>query len=150
MASTHHIVEESVSIGRPPAEVWAAIADYPFDLQWRRGITEMTPDPPGPPAPGTRVHEVLRMAGRSFTTDSTVSDVDPGVSYRFAGTGTSGDIRGSRTVRANQDEGGSVFTYRIDLEPKGVARALGPLLVPILRSGLQKDLKRLKSILETA
>lgn len=150
MASTHHTIEESVSIGRPPAEVWAAIADYPFDLQWRRGITEMTPDPPGPPSPGTRVHEVLRMAGRSFTTDSTVSDVDPGVSYRFAGTGTSGDIRGSRTVRANQDEGGSVFTYRIDLEPKGAARALGPLLVPILRSGLRKDLKRLKSILETA
>ena len=82
MASTHHI-EESVSIARPPEEVWAAIADYPFDLQWRRGITEMTPDPPGPPAPGTRVHEVLKMAGRSFTTDSTVSDVDPGISYRI-------------------------------------------------------------------
>jgi hypothetical protein len=25
---THH-VEESVRIGRPPADVWAAIADYP-------------------------------------------------------------------------------------------------------------------------
>lgn len=147
--STHHI-EESVSIARPPEEVWAAIADYPFDLQWRRGITEMTPDPPGPPAPGTRVHEVLKMAGRSFTTDSTVSDVDPGVSYRFAGSGTSGDIRGSRTVRAYQGGGGSVFTYQIDLEPKGVTRALGPLLVPILRSGLQKDLKRLKALLEKA
>ena len=149
MASRHHTIEESVSIDRPPAEVWAAIADYPFDLQWRRGITEMTPDHPGPPAPGTRVHEVLKMAGRSFTTESTVSDVDPGVSYRFAGSGTSGDIRGSRTVQANEGRGGSVFTYRIDLEPKGAARALGPLLVPILRSGLQKDLKRLKALLET-
>jgi hypothetical protein len=66
------------------------------------------------------------MAGRSFTTDSTVSDVDPGVSYRFAGSGTSGDIRGSRTVRADQGGGGSVFTYQIDLEPKGVTRAEGP------------------------
>ena len=148
-ASTHHI-EESVSIARPPAEVWTAIADYALDLQWRRGITEMTPDPPGPPAPGTRVHEVLKMAGLSFATDSAVSEVDPGVSYRFAGSGTSGDIRGSRTVRANQGGAGSVFTYQIELDPKGVTRALGPLLVPILRSSLRKDLNRLKALLEKA
>ncbi len=57
MASTHHIIEESVSIHRPPAEVWAAIADYPFDLQWRRGITEMTPDPRDLPR---RVREFTR------------------------------------------------------------------------------------------
>ena len=101
-----HQIEESVRIDRPPEE-WAAIADYSFDLQWRRGITEMSPDPPGPPEPGTRVHEVLKLAGRRFTTDSTVSEVDPGASYR-----------------------------------------LGPLLVPLLRSGLQKDLKRLKALLE--
>jgi carbon monoxide dehydrogenase subunit G len=108
----------------------------------------MSPDPPGPPEPGTRVHEVLKLAGRRFTTDSTVSEVDPGISYRFAGKGTSGDIRGRRTVAASPDGEGSVFTYAIELEPTGAARALGPLLVPLLRSGLQKDLKRLKALLE--
>ncbi len=43
-----------------------------------------------------------------------------------------------------------MFTYQIDLEPKGVTRALGSLLVPMLRSGLQKDLKRLKALLDKA
>jgi hypothetical protein len=38
-------VKESVRIDRPPKEGWTSIADYSFDLQWRRGITEMTPDP---------------------------------------------------------------------------------------------------------
>ena len=41
-------VEESVRIARPPAEVWTAIADYGFDREWRKGLLEMTPDPPGP------------------------------------------------------------------------------------------------------
>src|SRR3954447_19293138 len=109
-------VEESVSIGRSPEDVWAAIADYPYDLEWRRGITEMTPDPPGPPALGTHVHEVLKLAGRSFTTDSTVTQLEPGASYRFEGSGTSGEVKGSRTVAGNG--GDTVFTYKIELEPK--------------------------------
>ena len=46
-------VEESVEIRRPPAEVWDAIADYSFDREWRNGLLDMTPDPPGPPAAGT-------------------------------------------------------------------------------------------------
>jgi carbon monoxide dehydrogenase subunit G len=144
---THH-VEESVRIGRPAAAVWAAIADYPFDLQWRKGITEMTPEPPGPPAVGTRVHEVLRLSGKHFTTDSTVVEVDPGVSYAFAGRGTSGEVRGSRTVRAAPGGDGADFTYAIDLQPTRGLRVLGPLLVPMLRSGLRKDLGRLKELLE--
>ena len=144
---THH-VEETVRIDRPPADVWAAIADYPFDLQWRKGITEMTPDPPGPPALGTRVHEVLTLSGKRFTTDSTVVEVDPGVSYAFAGSGTSGQVRGARRVRPARDGDGADFTYVIDLAPRRGLRALGPLLVPILRSGLRKDLERLKQLLE--
>lgn len=144
---THH-VEETVRIGRPPADVWAAIADYPFDLQWRKGITEMTPDPPGPPALGTRVHEVLTLSGKRFTTDSTVVELDPGVSYAFAGSGTSGQVRGARRVRPARDGDGADFTYVIDLAPRRGLRALGPLLVPMLRSGLRKDLERLKQLLE--
>ena len=64
MTSPVH-VEESVQISRPPAEVWEAIADYSFDLQWRNGLLEMTPDPPGPPAAGKKVHEVVRSSGRT-------------------------------------------------------------------------------------
>jgi hypothetical protein len=83
-------------------------------------------------------HEVLKLAGRRYTTDSTVTDVEPGVSYSFAG-----------PERA-ETSGAAARLCRIDVEPKGTARALGPLLLPLLRSGLQKDLKRLKALLEAA
>jgi carbon monoxide dehydrogenase subunit G len=147
MSSTVH-VEASVRIARPPAEVWDAIADYGFDREWRKGLREMTPDPPGGPAPGTKVHEVLRSSGRDYVADSVVTDVDPGVSYRFAGTGTIGALRGGRAVRADEGGTGAVFTYVIELQPQGGLRALGPLLAPIVRSGLKKDLRRLRALLE--
>ena len=79
------VIEESVPIRRAPEAVWAMVTDYESDHLWRPGITEMTPDPPGPPAVGTKVREVLKTGGRSYVTDSTVSSVGPGMTYRFSG-----------------------------------------------------------------
>jgi carbon monoxide dehydrogenase subunit G len=141
-------VEESVQIERPPAEVWNAIADYGFDREWRNGLLDMTPDPPGPPAPGTKVHEVVRSSGRDYVADTVVTELDPGVSYRFTGAGTIGPLEGGRAVRADAAGGGAVFTYTIELQPTGGMRLLGPLLGTIVRSGLKKDLQRLKGVLE--
>ena len=90
MSRTVHI-EESVHIAEPTAEVWDAIADYAFDLDGERA-PEMTPDPPGPPAVGTKVHEVVRTSGREYVADTVVTDLDPGVSYRFDGAGTIGGL----------------------------------------------------------
>jgi len=141
-------VEESVQIARPTADVWAAIADYGLDREWRNGLREMTPDPPGPPALGTRVHELVRSSGRDYVADTEVTELDPGVSYRFEGAGTIGPLKGGRAVRADDAGGGAVFTYTIELEPTGGMRLLGPLLGPIVRSGLKKDLRQLKALLE--
>ncbi|HEX2415900.1 MAG TPA: SRPBCC family protein [Thermoleophilaceae bacterium] len=141
-------VEESVQIDRSQAEVWEAIADYAFDLEWRKGLREMTPDPPGPPAPGTKVHEVVRNSGRDYVADTEVTDLDPGVSYRFAGRGTIGELNGGRAVRPDAAGTGAVFTYTIELQPEGGMRLLRPVLGPLVRSGLKKDLQTLKRRLE--
>ena len=128
-------VEASVQINRSPAEVWDAIADYSFDLEWRNGLLEMTPDPPGPAAMGTKVHEVVRSSGREYVADTVVTDFDPGISYRFEGAGTIGGVGGARVVRSDAQGTGAQFTYEIDLQPTGrhaatpsdsrVRRALG-------------------------
>lgn len=142
------VVEESVQIARPPAEVWNAIADYGFDHEWRHGLRDMTPDPPGPPALGTMVHEVVRSSGHDYVADCAVTELDPGVSYRFAGTGTIGGLAGGRAVRPDDAGSGAVFTYTIEMKPKGGIRLLSPLLGPIVRSGLKKDLDRLRVLVE--
>ena len=140
-------ISESVSIARPPADVWKAIADYSFDREWRSNLTEMAPDPPGGPEPGTKVREVVRTMGRDYVTNGVVTELDPGTSYRFSGDGTIGDVAGGRSVRP--DGNGAIFTYDIELTPTGGSRLLGPLLGPMVRSGLKKDLGRLKELLET-
>jgi carbon monoxide dehydrogenase subunit G len=141
-------VQESVEIARPPQAVWDAIADYGFDQAWRKGLTDMTPDPPGGPAVGTKVHEVVRSSGREYVADTVVTSVDPGVSYEFSGSGTIGGLRGGRSVRPARDGSGSVFTYDIQLEPKGGMRLLRPILGRMVRSGLRKDLQKLRALLE--
>ena len=140
-------VEESVQIDRPPDEVWDAIANYAFDVEWRKGLKEMTPSPDGPPASGTKVHEVVHNSGRDYVADTVVTDLDPGASYRFEGSGTIGGVAGGRAVRAADGGAGAVFTYTIDLQPKGAMRLLRPVLGPMVRSGLKKDLVKLKSLL---
>jgi hypothetical protein len=147
MGRTVH-VEESVRIARPAAEVCEAIADYGFDRDWRNGLLDMTPDPPGPPALGTRVHEVVRSSGRDYVADTVVTELDPGSSYRFEGSGTIGGLKGGRAVRPDESGTGAVFTYSIRLQPTGGMRLLGPLLGPIVRSGLKKDLDTLRTLLE--
>lgn len=141
-------IQESVQIARAPAEVWSAIADHGLDAQWRNGLSEMTPDPPAPPVPGTKVHEVVRSSGRDFIADTMVTELEPGTSYRFSGEGTIGGVAGGRTVVPDSEGTGAVFTYEIELTPTGGMRLLGPVLAPIVRSGLKEDLARLKALLE--
>jgi hypothetical protein len=108
----------------------------------------MTPDPPGPAAVGTRVHEVVRYTGREYVADATVTELVPGISYRFAGTGTIGGIAGGRRVEPRAQGRASVFTYEIELTPAGAMRILRPILGPMTRSGLRRDLASLKELLE--
>jgi Polyketide cyclase / dehydrase and lipid transport len=141
--------EASVEIDRSPAEVWDAIANYSFDLRWRDGLLEMTPDPPGPAAMGTKVHEVVKNSGREYVADTVVTEFDPGSSYRFEGEGTIGGIGGGRSVRPAAGGSGAEFTYEVDLRPTGGMRLLRPVLGTMVRSGLKKDLQALKGLLET-
>ncbi len=128
---------ETIEIEQPASTVWRVIADYDRDAEWRTGLSEMIPDPPGPPHNGTRVHEVLRTVGRTYVTDTVVSEVE---------NGTSGDVAGRRIVRplgANR----SSFTYEIELKLRGATRLVHPLVARIMRSSLRKDLMNLQGLL---
>ena len=142
-------LSESVTIAQPPQVVWDVIADYGSDVQWRAGLVEMIPEPAGPPRNGTLVHEVLRTGGRTYVTDTSVSDVVDGSSYRFAGSGTSGDVQGSRTVLPAQDRTSSVFTYEIVLGLRGAARLIRPVVAKVMGASLRRDLDTLRGKVES-
>ena len=65
---------------------------------------------------------MVRSSGREYVADTEVTEVDPGVSYRFAGSGTIGGLQGGRAVRAAEARTAAVFTYTIELRPTGGMR----------------------------
>jgi hypothetical protein len=140
-------IEESMTIARSPELVWSAVADYSNDTTWRTGLAHMTPDPPGPPAVGTKVHEALTTGGRSYVADSVVTHVGP-MTYRFDGSGTLGKLAGSRTVVTGASPSEAVFTYQIAITPSGMNRLLRPIIARTARRGLRRDLQRLRDLLE--
>ena len=89
----------------------------------RKGLTDMTPDPPAPSAVGAKVHAVFKAGGRSYVANSTVTQVG---AYRFEGSGTLGKLAGSRTVVAGESPSEAVFTYEIEITPSGMNRLLRP------------------------
>jgi hypothetical protein len=137
-----------VEIPRPAMAVWNVVTDYATDTAWRKGITEMTPDRDGPPQVGTNVREVLQLGGREYVTDTEVTEVGPGLSYSFAGEGTSGVVRGRRSVVTGGTPDSAVFSYDVELEPKKVPRLARPILRWWLQHSLQRDLRRLRTMLE--
>jgi hypothetical protein len=137
---------QSTIINRPANEVWAHVADYAFDLQWREGLTDMTPKPAGPPQTGTTVHEEVRSMGTTMVNDTTVT-MTGDHAYRFVGGGPSGHVEGGRQVIA-LDPTRSEFTYDINLTMNGPIKLLGFILRPILSRKLEKDLDRFRTLVE--
>ena len=128
--------QQTTIVDRPADEVWAHVANYAFDLEWRDGLTDMTPTPAGPPKTGTTVHEELRSMGTTIVNDTTII-MTGDHAYRFVGGGTSGEVEGGRKVVAIDTER-SEFTYDINLTLNGAGRFLGPVLRPLLRAGTER------------
>jgi hypothetical protein len=142
-------VTNAIEIDRAPDDVWAVVSDYAADTRWRKGIVEMTPDVDGPPRVGTRVREVLELAGRTYTTETAVTDVGPGLTYGFAGAGTSGRVSGRRTVTTSASGDSARFSYEVRLEPgEAMPRVVAPLLARWLRHSMRRDLRRLRRLVE--
>jgi Polyketide cyclase / dehydrase and lipid transport len=136
-----------IEIAGRPERVWAVVGDYALDARWRKGIVEMTPDVAGAPKVGTKVHEVLELAGRRYTTDSEVTEVGP-MRYRFAGANETGEVRGGRSVRPGSTPGSAHFTYDVEVDVASIPAPVRPVLTWILRRGMRRDLRRLRALVE--
>lgn len=143
---THIVLSAEATVAAPADAVWAVLADYARDPQWRRGVRSMVPTPAGPVRTGTTTREVLRAAGRTTHNDGVVTEVVPG--RRFAWRTTAGvEAEGTRDVEPLP---GDACRVRLELRvrPPGLLRlATGPLR-RLLVHGLRGDLTRLRALVE--
>jgi hypothetical protein len=138
-------VHVEIVIARPRAVVAAYMFDPANDAAWTTGVVECRPLVPGRLRPGSAVERLVRFAGRRFW-------------YRYDVIAAEGD----RFVEMNvekpfpmrvryelEDEGaGTRATIRASGDPGGFFRFAGPLLAPMVRRNIGKDLELLKARVE--
>ena len=139
-------IRESLAVDAPAPAVWAVIADYSRDAEWRTGVLEMRPEPAGDVRAGTTTHEVIRLGGRTYRNTGLVTRVLPGTLLEWRTT-EGAQANGSRTVEAQGDDRCEV-TLELHVVPHGFERLLAPALRRMLVRNLRRDLVRLAAIVQ--
>jgi len=134
---------ETAVIERPAATVWALVSDYDVDPRWRKGVSAMNPQPPGPARTGTTTLEVLRFGGRTYRIPGEVTDLRAGHSFAW----NASKARGTRSVEP-LDESSCVVELTMHIRLTGAERMFGRLLARMMRHNLAGDLGRLAELAE--
>ena len=140
-------VETEIVIARPRDEVAAYAADPGNATAWYRNIASVSWETPPPVSVGTRVAFVASFLGRRLEYTYEVREHLPG--ERFVMSTAQGPFP-METTYTWQDagDGATRMTLRNRGEPSGFAKFTGPLMAAAMRRANQKDLDRLKQILE--
>jgi hypothetical protein len=135
-----------IDIDRPAGEVWAVLADYTRDPEWRAEVRTMVPTPAGPATAGTRTHETGRLLGSPFETHGLVVEAGDHW-FRWTASGEGSRAAGTRAVEAlGPDRCRVVLGYDIGLT--GPKRLLNPLFVAAFRRCARRNLLALRALVE--
>lgn len=132
------------TVPAPAPAVWAVLADYARDPEWRTGVEVMEPSPAGPVQPGTTTHEVMALGGRTYVNDGVVDTVEDGRRFTWH-TVEGADASGSRQVVARPD-GTSEVTLTLTVRPHGAEVLMAPVVRRMLARGLRRDLDALATL----
>ena len=142
-------VQTEIEIARPRSEVAAFASDPDNATRWYQNITAVEWKTPRPLMIGSKVAFTARFLGRHLTYTYEVRELVPG--ERFV-QGTAEGPFAMETTYTWEDSpaGGTRMTLRNRGEPSGFPRLATPVMASAMRRANQKDLARLKAILETA
>ena len=138
-----------IVIARPPAEV-AAFAREPDNApKWYVNIESIEWKSPPPLAIGSRVAFVAHFLGRRLAYTYEIVELEP--EARLVMRTSEGPFPMETTYTWERaSSGGTRMTLRNRGEPSGFGKMLAPLMVNAMRRANEKDLAKLKSILEPA
>jgi uncharacterized membrane protein len=138
-------VVAEVQVRRPREQVAAYMSDPVNDPEWIGGLREARLVAPGPLGEGSRVARVASFLGRRVEYVNEITALEPGsvlemrsvkapfpmhITYTFE------DRDGGTVVRNHVRGGGGLFSLG------------SPLFAPIVKRNVQKDLERMRDVLE--
>jgi carbon monoxide dehydrogenase subunit G len=118
-------VSRTFAVTPSPSAVIDYLKDFSNAEQWDPGTQSCTREDPGPVKVGSSWHNVSKIVGveaeLTYTLDSLTEDTLVFVGKNDASTSTD-------TITVEPHDGGSVITYRADLEMHGLAKVLSPAM----------------------
>ncbi len=135
----------TVTIARPPAEVFAFVSDGTTATQWRAGVTDVALESGS--GLGARYRQGVKgPGGRRIAADYEITAWDPDRRLAFAA--TAGPVRPTGDYRLESVDGGTRLTFSLDAKVGGLK---GLLMGGAVQSSMDAEmaaLDRLKAVLE--
>jgi hypothetical protein len=138
-------VEVAVTIRRPREDVAAVMFNPRYDPAWIGSVVQVRPAAPGPLRRGTKIECVLRFLGRRVPAMREVVDHEP--DRRLELFASAFDLRIRYDLEGIPE--GTIARISTRGRPTGRLRFVMPALNPLLRWVVQRDLGRLKALLES-
>ena len=135
----------TVTIARPPAVVFAYLADFENVPRWNYAIAETRKVTPGPVGVGTGYRQVRTGPSRSEESFEVVA-FEP--EHRLAIHGQVGPLSGDIAYQLDDIGQATVLTNTCDLHATGPLRVAAPLATRSVRSAVAANLNVLTQILE--
>lgn len=124
-------IRRTVTVPRPPDEVFAYLKDFTKTEEWDPG-TLRTTRVTGDGGVGTRYHNVSRFLGRKTDLNYVVEEVEAPRRLRLRGENRTVVAHDTMTLTPTTS-GGTELTYRAEFAFKGAARFVSPLLAPAFK-----------------
>ena len=143
-------LKETVAIGRPAAEAWAVLVDFPHVPAWERDVLEVRQASPGSPGVGTTLVARRVYAGRATVVDCRIVAWQDGRSVTMEIIG--GPTRRTFACYAVEPIGDKAcrVTYSVEGEMRSLLRWLTPIIPAAGRRLVRTNLGALKRLIEGA
>ncbi|HSS09783.1 MAG TPA: SRPBCC family protein [Acidimicrobiales bacterium] len=141
-------VKTEIEIDRPRGEVAAYASDPDNATAWYENIKTVEWRTPKPVAVGSRIAFVAQFLGRRLTYTYEVREIVP--DERFVMSTAEGPFPMETTYTwRDAPTGGTQMELRNQGEPSGFSKLAAPVMAAAMRRANNKDLARLKAILES-
>ncbi|MBI5290640.1 MAG: SRPBCC family protein [Chloroflexi bacterium] len=141
-------LETSITINSPIEQVFAFAADLANNAKWQTGVIAAEVTSPGPVGVGTKYKYDAEIMGRKLETTGELTAYDP--PRITAWKATSGPFPMSGSTTFESVPGGTRVVDGMEAEPGGFFKLAEPLLIMQMRGQMEKDMKKLKELLEAA
>ena len=136
--------QNTVTIRRSPQDVFAFLADGTNNPKWRDGVASIHHSK-GDGVGAVYTQKVKGPGGREIDADYEITTYDP--PRRLAFKAIAGPARPEGEFLLEPQDGGTRITFKLWWEPKGLKRAISPMVAKTMRSEVGA-LEKLKQLLE--